>query len=64
VVATGGKRSQIAVAAAGGIACLSYAAYGSAAFFLVVAALDLPAGWWELTIARGSNYREASRARS
>jgi hypothetical protein len=40
------------VAAGVGFACLSYAAYGWAAFFLVVAALDLPAGFWELTIAR------------
>src|SRR5579862_9072388 len=38
------------VATAVGIACLAYAAYGWAAFFLVVAALDLPAGWLELTI--------------
>jgi len=40
------------VAAGLGFVCLSYAAYGWAAFFLVVAALDLPAGFWELTIAR------------
>jgi hypothetical protein len=40
------------VAAGVGLACLSYAAYGWAAFFLSVAALDLPAGYWELTIAR------------
>jgi hypothetical protein len=52
------------VATAVGVACLSYAAYGWAAFFFVVAALDLPAGWWELTIARSRNYREASRPQS
>jgi hypothetical protein len=40
------------VAAGVRFACLSYAAYGWAAFFLVIAALDLPAGYWELTIAR------------
>jgi hypothetical protein len=40
------------VAAAAGIVCVSYAAYGWAAFFLVVAALNLAAGSWELTIAR------------
>jgi hypothetical protein len=52
------------VATAVSIACLSYAAYGWAAFFLVVAALDLPAGWRELSIAHSSNYREASRPHS
>ena len=52
------------VATAVGVACLSYAAYGWTVFFLVVAALDLPAGWWELTIARSRNYREASRPQS
>ena len=45
------------VAAAAGIICLSYAAYGWAAFFLVIAALDLAAGWWELTIARSASSR-------
>ena len=52
------------VAAAAGIACLSYAAYGWAAFFFVVAALDLPAGWWELAIAHSRSYRGASRPQS
>jgi len=52
------------VATAVGVACLSYASYGWATFFLVVAALDLPAGWWELTIARSRSHREASRLRS
>lgn len=47
------------LATAAGIVCLAYAAYGWAAFFLVVAALDLPAGYWELTVARSSKYREA-----
>ena len=40
------------VAAAAGIVCLSYAAHGWAAFFLVIAALNLAAGYWYLTIAR------------
>jgi hypothetical protein len=40
------------VAAVVGIVCLSYAAYGWAAFFLIVAALDLACGYWFLTIAR------------
>src|SRR5947207_1520139 len=47
------------LAAAVGIACLSYSADGWAAFFLVVAVLDLVAGYWELTIARSTDYREA-----
>ena len=33
-------------------ACLSYAAVGWAAFFLVVAVLDLAVGYWELRIDR------------
>ena len=45
------------VAAAAGIVCLSYGAYGWAAFFLVVAALSLAAGYWELTIARSPSPR-------
>jgi hypothetical protein len=52
------------VATAVGIACLSYAAYGWAAFFLVVAALDLPSGWWELILAYSRNHREASGPQS
>jgi hypothetical protein len=39
------------VAAAAGLICLAYGVYGWAAFFLVVGALDLAAGYWELTIA-------------
>jgi hypothetical protein len=42
------------VAAAAGVVCLSYAAYGWAAFFLVVGALNLACGYWELTIARSA----------
>ncbi|HVS84587.1 MAG TPA: hypothetical protein VHD91_03040 [Gaiellaceae bacterium] len=40
------------VAAAAGIVCLSYSAYGWAAFFLVIAALNLSGGSWYLSIAR------------
>jgi hypothetical protein len=40
------------VAAAAGIVCLSDAANGWAAFFLVVAALNLAGGYWYLTMAR------------
>ena len=50
------------VAAAAGIVCLSYAAYGWAAFFLVIAALNLSAGYWELIIARSRNQEAFSRA--
>ena len=35
---------------AAGLICLSYGAYGWAAFFLVVAALNLAGGSWYLTI--------------
>ena len=45
------------VAAGAGIVCLSYAAYGWAAFFLVIAALNLAGGYWELTIARSPSCR-------
>ncbi len=45
------------VAAAAGIVCLSYEAYGWAAFFLLIAALDLAVGYWELTIARSPSSR-------
>ena len=45
------------VAAAAGVVCLSYGVYGWAAFFLVLAALDLAAGYWYLTIARSASAR-------
>jgi hypothetical protein len=41
------------VAATAGAVCLSYGANGWAAFFLVLAALELIGGSWYLTIARG-----------
>ena len=52
------------VAGAAGIVCLSYGAYRWAAFFLAVGALDLPVGYWELTIARSRSHREAFRPQS
>src|ERR1700733_9795734 len=38
------------VAAAAGIICLAYSAWGWAAFFLVIAALNLAGGSWYLSI--------------
>jgi hypothetical protein len=40
------------VAGAAGVICLSYGVYGWAAFFLVIAALNLAGGCWYLTIDR------------
>ena len=45
------------VAAAAGVICLSYSAYGWAAFFLVIAALNYAGGYWYLTIARSTSAR-------
>jgi hypothetical protein len=45
------------VAAAAGIICLAYGAYGWAAFFLAVAALNLAGGSWFLTIDKGGARR-------
>jgi hypothetical protein len=45
------------VAAAPGLICLSYGVYGWAAFFLVLAALNLAGGYWFLTIARSAPSR-------
>jgi len=45
------------VAAAAGLICLAYGVYGWAAFFLVIAALSLAGGYWELTIARSRSAR-------
>ena len=45
------------LAAVAGIICLSYSAYGWAAFFLVIGALDLAVGAWELAIARSASPR-------
>ena len=43
------------VAAAAGVVCLSYGVYGWAAFFLVLAALNLAGGYWYITIARSAS---------
>jgi hypothetical protein len=43
------------VQAAAGLVCLSYGVYGWAAFFLVLAALNLTGGCWYLTIARSAS---------
>jgi hypothetical protein len=45
------------VAAAAGVVCLSYGVYGWAAFFLVLAALNLAGGYWYLTIVRSASAR-------
>jgi hypothetical protein len=42
------------VACAAGLVCLAYSAYGWAAFFLVLGALNLAGGYWFLTIARSA----------
>jgi hypothetical protein len=43
------------VAAAAGVVRLLYGVYGWAAFFLVVAALELAASCWYITIARSAS---------
>lgn len=45
------------VAAAAGAICLSYRVYGWAAFFLVVAGLNVAGGCWYLTIDRSASAR-------
>ena len=45
------------VAAAAGLICLSYGVHGWAAFFLVLAALNLAGGYWFLTLARSAPTR-------
>jgi hypothetical protein len=40
-----------------GAVCLSYGVYGWAAFFLVVAALNLGGGYWYITISRSASTR-------
>ena len=42
------------VTAVAGVICLSYSAYGWAAFFLVLAALNLAGGYWYLSLARSA----------
>jgi len=43
------------VQAAAGVICLAYGVYGWAAFFLVIAALNLACGYWYLTIDRSAS---------
>jgi hypothetical protein len=43
------------IEAAVGLVCLSYSVYGWAAFFLVLAALNLAGGYWYLTIDRSAS---------
>jgi hypothetical protein len=45
------------VAAGAGLICLAYSAYGWAAFFLVIAVLNLAGGYWFLTIDRSASAR-------
>ena len=45
------------VAAAAGLVCLAYGVYAWAAFFLIIAALNLAGGYWELTIDRSASAR-------
>ena len=42
------------IAAGAGLICLSYSVYGWAAFFLIIGALNLAGGCWELTLARSA----------
>jgi len=52
-----GRIAGGSVAATAGFICLSYGVYAWAAFFLVVAALNLAGGSWYLTIARSAPAR-------
>ena len=52
-----GRIAGGSVAAAAGIVCLSYGVYGWAAFFLVIAALNLAGGCWYVTIERSAPAR-------
>ena len=45
------------VAAGAGVICLSYGAYGWAAFFLIIAVLNLAGGCWFLSIDRSASAR-------
>ncbi len=56
-VSGGTRLAGGSVAAAAGVVCLSYRVYGWAAFFLVVAALNLAGGTWYLNIARSASAR-------
>ncbi|HEY7262027.1 MAG TPA: hypothetical protein VH589_11145 [Trebonia sp.] len=45
------------VAAGAGVVCLAYGVYGWAAFFLILAALNLAGGGWFVSIARSASAR-------
>ena len=45
------------VQTAAGLVCLSYGVYGWAAFFLVIAVLNLAGGSWYLTVDRSASAR-------
>jgi hypothetical protein len=45
------------VATIAGVICLSYGVYGWAAFFLVLAALEVACAYWYLNIARSASAR-------
>ena len=49
------------VAAAAGVVCLAYGVYGWAAFFLVLAALNLAGGYWFLAVTHTPAWRAATR---
>ena len=49
------------VGAFAGLVCLSYDAYGWAAFFLAIGALNLAGGCWYITIARAAPPRARAR---
>jgi hypothetical protein len=40
-----------------GVICLSYGAYGWAAFFLILATLNIAGGYWYITIANRNSGR-------
>ncbi len=42
---------------AAGLICFAYGVYGWAAFFLILAALNLAGGSWYLTVARSASAR-------
>jgi len=52
-----GRLAGGGVAGAAGLICLAYDVYGWAAFFLVIAALNLAGGYWFLTIDRSASAR-------
>ena len=58
LLVSGGMRlAGGSVGAVAGVICLAYSAYGWAAFFLVLAALNLAGGSWYITLARFASAR-------